>query len=302
MKNNINIIIKPRVANIGIDVRRILPWSRKRMVGPFIFLDHMGPTHFKGPDAALDVGPHPHIGLSTLTYLYEGEIIHRDSLGVVQKILPGEVNWMTAGRGISHSERESQEARLLERTIHGLQFWVALPKEFEDIEPAFNHYDKEVIPKYENAQVSVDIIAGSMFEETSPLKTYSPLKLASVRAKSCGTLNIPSDGMELAIYVVKGSVTIKGETFTEAHMAVMENGSDIELVHSEDALFAILGGEQFPEKRFIWWNLVSSSEEKIEAAKKSWREGTFPSIPGDTDRIPMPSDIPRGQSPIGQPL
>lgn len=302
MQNKINIVIEPRVANIGIAVRRILPWARKRMVGPFIFLDHMGPSHFNGPGEGLDVGPHPHIGLSTLTYLFEGEIIHRDSLGIVQSILPGEVNWMTAGRGISHSERESSEARLHERTIHGLQFWIALPKESEDIDPSFHHYTKDEIPKLETNEAVIDIIAGSLFKKTSPLKTYSPLVFASVRAREHGSMSIPSNGQELAVYVVKGTVTIQGETFTEAHMAVMEKGSDIELSFSHDALFAILGGEPFPEKRFIFWNLVSSSEEKIEAAKKAWRDGTFPAIPGDPDRIPMPEDIPKGKVPVGQPL
>lgn len=288
MLNKINLVIEPRVKDIGIAVRRILPWAKKRMVGPFIFLDHMGPTHFKGPSEHMDVRPHPHIGLSTLTYLYEGAILHRDSLGVVQNILPGEVNWMTAGKGISHSERETTEARQHERTIHGLQFWVALPKESEDIDPSFHHYDKEEIPKHETDAAVIDVIGGSMFGKTSPLKAYSRLLFLSVKAKKRGELKISADGQELAVYIVNGEVQMSGETYKEAHMIVLEQGSDIELTHSEDAVFAVLGGDPFPEKRYIFWNLVSSSEEKIEAAKKAWKEGTFPAVPGDEERIPLP--------------
>lgn len=300
MKNSINQIIEPRTKDIGITVRRILPWAKKRTVGPFIFLDHMGPAHFHPPYDHMDVSPHPHIGLSTLTYLLEGEILHRDSLGVVQKILPGEVNWMTAGKGISHSERETDEARKLERTIHGLQFWVALPKEKEDMDPTFHHYDGNQIPKVESEDSLVDIVAGTTFGKTSPLIAHSPMKFIVVKAKRNAKITIPSDGHELAIYIVKGSVTLE-ETYHETQMIVLNEGSDIELTHSEDAVFAVLGGEPLPEKRFIWWNLVSSSEEKIEAAKKAWREGTFPGVPGDDDRIPLPPDTPK-KIPSGQVL
>lgn len=289
MNNSINLVIEPREKDIGITVRRILPWAKKRMVGPFIFLDHMGPADLH-PPLGMDVRPHPHIGLSTLTYLFQGAIVHRDSLGIVQTIVPGEVNWMTAGKGISHSERESSEARAQDRTIHGLQFWVALPTDKEDVDPSFDHYDANQIPKFETPTAKVDIVAGTAFGKTSPLKAYSPMTFMIIKAKDAGSMNVPANGHELALYVVEGSVEISGETFDRTKMIVFNNESDINFKHSNDALIAILGGIPFPEKRFIWWNLVSSSEEKIERAKKSWADGSFPMVPGETEKIPLPAD------------
>lgn len=290
MKNSINLIIEPRAKDIGITVRRILPWAKKRMVGPFIFLDHMGPAHLHPPKDHMDVRPHPHIGLSTLTYLFEGAILHRDSLGVVQTIVPGEVNWMTAGKGIAHSERESQEARLHDRTIHGLQFWVALPKDKEDMSPTFEHYEIPQIPKHDIGSALIDIVAGTAFGKTSPLKAYSPMQFMILKGRAEGSIEIPSQGHELAVYVVEGQVELDGQIFTKEKMIVMNQGSDIHLKFSADALVAILGGEPFPEPRFIWWNLVSSSQEKIELAKASWKDGTFPQVPGDSERIPLPEN------------
>lgn len=288
MKNSINLIIEPRSKDIGITVRRILPWAKKRMVGPFIFLDHMGPQEMHPPQDHMDVRPHPHIGLSTLTYLFDGEIVHKDSLGVVQNIIPGEVNWMTSGKGISHSERESAEARTHNRTIHGLQFWVALPKDKEDVDPSFDHYGKQDIPKHHHASAVIDIVAGSAFGMVSPLKAYSPMLFLILKAHANGEVEIPAKGQELAMYVVKGSVEIDGVTYEKEKMIVMNQGSDIHIKFSADALVAILGGEPFPEGRFIWWNLVSSSQEKIERVKKAWADGTFPMVPGETERIPLP--------------
>lgn len=290
MKSNINIVIEARAKDIGITVRRILPWQKKRMVGPFIFLDHMGPAHMSPPNDHMDVRPHPHIGLSTLTYLFEGAIVHRDSLGVVKTIVPGEVNWMTAGKGIAHSERESEEARTHTRTIHGLQFWVALPKDKEDIEPSFNHYGSNEIPKVINQKFELDIVAGSMFGESSPLKAYSPMTFAVLKAKDQGSFSLAANSHELAVYVVKGSITINGDEYNETRMVVFENGSDLEFDFSSDATLAILGGVPFPEDRFIDWNFVSSSKDKIEAAKKAWREDTFPKVPGDNERVPLPGE------------
>lgn len=291
MKNNINLVIEARAKDIGITVRRILPWQKKRMVGPFIFLDHMGPAHMVPPEDHMDVRPHPHIGLSTLTYLFEGAIVHRDSLGVVKTIVPGEVNWMTAGKGIAHSERESMEAREHQRTIHGLQFWVALPKDKEDIDPSFEHYDAHEIPKVDAETSILDIVAGSLLGETSPLKAYSPMTFAVLKAKKKGKFKLPDNGHELALYVVKGSVKIEGDDYPETRMVVFQEKSDIEFEHSEDAVVAILGGETFPEERYIDWNFVSSSKEKIEAAKKAWMSGNFPQVPGDSERIPFPGEV-----------
>lgn len=291
MKNEINLIIEPRAKDIGITVRRILPWQKKRMVGPFIFLDHMGPAVLHAPDG-MDVRPHPHIGLSTLTYLFEGAIVHRDSLGVVQTIVPGEVNWMTAGKGISHSERESAEERTHDRTIHGLQFWVALPKEKEDVDPSFDHYDAEKIPKFDNGSALIDIVAGTAFGKKSPLKAYSPMKFMIIKARHNGSVDIQSDGHELALYVVNGKVKIDGNEYGSTKMVVFNTGSDLSIEYSADAVVAVLGGEPFPEPRYIWWNLVSSDHDKIEKAKASWINGTFPMVPGETEKIPLPDDRP----------
>ena len=289
MKNALNMIIDPREKDIGIPVRRILPWVKKRMVGPFIFLDHMGPVHLKAPNDHIDVRPHPHIGLSTLTYLFEGSMFHRDSLGVVQEILPGEVNWMTAGSGISHSEREIEEKRKHDRNLHGLQFWVALPKESEDQDPSFHHYGKEEIPEHVTGAASVKIVAGSAFGKTSPLKAHSPMIFLVVQSFAEGFFSLSSEGKEIALYIVKGSVKIENDTYHEHQMIVLEHGSDLEFTHSTDAVFAVVGGIPFEEPRYIWWNLVSSSEQKIEAAKKAWSDGSFPQVPNDTEKIPLPN-------------
>jgi len=293
MKNEIEMIINPREKNIGIPVRRILPWAKKRMVGPFIFLDHMGPAFMHAPTDHMDVLPHPHIGLSTLTYLFEGELMHRDSLGVEQHIVPGEVNWMTAGKGISHSEREPKDMRRHDRMIHGLQFWVALPVEHEDVEPSFHHYKQDEIPCIKKDSFKAHVVAGSAFGQTSKLHAYSPMTFIVLHANDEGVFSFANTGHEHAIYIVKGNVSVKGESYHENQMIVFKDDSSIEVSHSADALFVLIGGERFPEKRFIWWNLVSSSQEKIEAAKIAWRDGTFPMVPGDDERIPLPEDVPR---------
>ena len=290
MKNKIHLIIEPREKDIGIPVRRILPWAKKRMVGPFIFLDEMGPVILHPPTDHVDVRPHPHIGLSTLTYLFEGSLLHRDSLGYVQEIVPGEVNWMTAGKGISHSERETSEKRMHDRTLHGLQFWVALPKDAEDMDPSFLHYGIPEIPKLESEGAVIDIVAGHYAGRTSPLRAHSPMTFLILKAHADGIFHIPSSGFELAFYVVKGEVRIDGKIVKENTMVVMEQGSDIEISHSSDALVAVIGGEVFPEPRYIWWNLVSSDKDKIENAKRAWKDGSFPQVPGDLEKIPLPED------------
>jgi redox-sensitive bicupin YhaK (pirin superfamily) len=290
MKNEIEMVIDARGKDIGIPVRRILPWAKRRMVGPFIFLDHMGPAILHAPTDHMDVRPHPHIGLSTLTYLFEGKIQHRDSLGVVQMIEPGQVNWMTAGKGISHSEREPQDSRTHDRVIHGLQFWVALPKEHEDVDPSFHHYPKEDIPEIVNDQHSVKVVAGTWQGKTSKLHAYSPMIFAVVTGKKKGTFSHEFTGHDHALYIVKGSITVDGKKFNETQMIVFKRDSVIEVEHSEDALFSLIGGEAFPEPRFIWWNLVSSSQEKIDKAKAAWANGTFPNVPGDHERIPLPEN------------
>lgn len=294
MKNQIELVIRPRAKDIGIQVRRILPWAKKRMVGPFIFLDHMGPALLKAPDDGMDVRPHPHIGLSTLTYLFEGEILHRDSLGVEQLIVPGQVNWMTAGKGISHSEREPKEARTRNRTIHGLQFWVALPLEAEDVEPSFHHYQEDVIPVIHNDQLTIKVVAGSYEGQTSGLKAYSPMSFMVMEAKGRGLFHFqPSAGHEHALYVVRGSLQVDEQIIHQNEMVVFQKDSSLSVTYEADTLFALIGGEPFPEPRYIWWNLVSSSKEKIDVARKSWQEGSFPMVPGDDEKIPAPEDKPK---------
>lgn len=288
MKNEIELIIEAKNSDIGIPVKRILPRAQKRMVGPFIFLDHMGPVLLKAPEDRMDVRPHPHIGLSTLTYLFEGEILHRDSLGTEQLIVPGEVNWMTAGSGISHSERESVDARTQDRTIHGLQFWVALPKDQEDCAPGFHHYEKSDIPLITTDSLTINLIAGEAFGQASKLSSYSPMNFMVMTASKAGTFLFEKKGHEHALYIVNGSINIDGKEFHETQMIVFKNDSAIEIEHSADARFAIIGGESFPEPRYIWWNLVSSSKDKIEKAKQAWIDGTFPQVPGDDERIPLP--------------
>lgn len=288
MKNDIALIIDGRPGDVGIPVKRILPVSKKRMVGPFIFLDHMGPAYLRSSIDQMDVRPHPHIGLSTLTYLFEGEVLHRDSLGVEQVIVPGEVNWMTAGKGISHSEREPAGARFKDRFIHGLQFWVALPKELEDIDPSFHHYDSSAIPLITTDTLETKVVAGDFKEHTSQLKSYSPMTFLVMQSLKEGSFTYDKKEQELALYVVKGSVKINDETFHENQMIVFKKGSSMDVHHSADTLFAVLGGEPFPEPRFIWWNLVSSSKEKIEQAKRDWEDGSFPMVPGDFEKVPLP--------------
>lgn len=290
MKNVIEMVISARGKDIGIPVRRILPWAKKRMVGPFIFLDHMGPAFLKAPDERIDVRPHPHIGLSTLTYLFEGSLLHRDSLGTLQEIRPGEVNWMTAGKGISHSERETDEARTLDRTLHGLQFWVALPKDKEDVEASFHHYDKKDIPEFSTESLLINLVAGTYQGHTSKLMAYSPMMFMVMRAFNAGQFSFKKAQGEYALYVVKGSLTLEDKVYQEGEMVVLSEGSAIEAFHSAEALFALIGGEPFPEPRFIWWNLVSSSQEKIAVAREAWTMGTFPQVPGDHERIPAPQD------------
>lgn len=290
MMNEIAVVIEARKKDIGIEVGRILPAAQKRMVGPFIFLDHMGPSLMHPPSDHMDVRPHPHIGLATLTYLFEGQILHRDSLGSKQIIVPGEVNWMTAGSGIAHSEREPQEVRKGERTIHGLQFWVAMPADFEDGAPAFEHYAEGDIPSFETNSLELSLVAGEAFGKRSPLKAHSPMIFLVMRGKLAGEMSLEASAFERGLYVVKGSVKINDVNYHAGQLIVFDPGSAIHFTHSQDALLALIGGTPFPEKRFIWWNFVSSSEAKIERAKRAWENRTFPQVPDDPEFIPLPAN------------
>jgi redox-sensitive bicupin YhaK (pirin superfamily) len=274
----------------GFEVGRVLPFGSRRMVGPFIFLDHLGPTTFpSGIPASTDVRPHPHIGLSTVTYLFEGEITHRDSLGSEQSIRPGEVNWMTAGSGITHSER-FEKIRSQGGPLHGIQSWVALPREDEETAPAFAHHADADLPTVEEGGLWARLIAGKVFDVSSPVRTHSPLFYAHCALKDGTRLELPGDYSERAAYVAAGSVESEGKRFNAGQMLVFASGPGAGLSAAGPAIVMILGGEPVG-RRFIEWNFVSSSQERIEQAKADWRAGRL-KLPyhDDQEFIPLPPE------------
>lgn len=271
----------------GFTVRRLLPAAQCRSVGPFIFFDHMGPAVF-GPDEGVDVRPHPHIGLATVTYLFEGALLHRDSLGTVQEIRPGDVNWMTAGRGIVHSERTPPALRLTGTPMHGLQFWVALPKEHEQCDPAFQHCPADSLPRLDGNGTAILLIAGDAFGLRSPVHTLSPLFYADVRLTAGAGFSFTVEHAERAIYPVAGQVRIGDEVLPVDQLAVLEPGRPVRIEADSDARVMLLGGAALDAPRHMWWNLVSSDLALIEQAKRDWAEGRFPLVPGETERIPLP--------------
>jgi redox-sensitive bicupin YhaK (pirin superfamily) len=271
----------------GFEVRRVLPWGGGRMIGPFIFLDQMGPLAF-APGQGIDVRPHPHIGLATVTYLFEGELVHRDNLGVVQTIRPGDVNWMTAGRGIVHSERTSPEMRAGGQRMHGLQSWVALPGEYEEAEPAFDHTPAEKLPERDIDGVKLRVIAGRAFGLTSPVPVFSGMFYVDVAMGAGAALDVPAEYAERAAYVLQGTVTAERQDFGAGTLLIFTAGSKSQLTAKGASRVALLGGAPFESKRHIWWNFVSSSTERIEQAKRQWAQGVFPQVPGETEFIPLP--------------
>jgi len=287
--SNVERIFQSRSHDIGgLVVGRVLPYVERRMVGPFIFLDHMGPASMAAGQA-IDVRPHPHIGLSTLTYLFEGEIFHRDNLGNAVEITPGAVNWMTAGRGIAHSERSSAQERSAPHRLHGLQFWVALPKKDEEIAPEFSHYPADAVPKLSQGDAELRVIAGDAYGVRSPVKVYSPLFYVDVRLKAGARLELPNAYSDQAVYVIDGTLEIESAEVGARTMVVFNPGSKVALRAVSAAQIVLLGGEPFAEPRHIWWNFVSSSAERIEQAKNDWKAGRFARIPGDEQEfIPLP--------------
>ncbi|WP_140985345.1 pirin family protein [Asticcacaulis tiandongensis] len=281
-------IIEPREKDLGgFVVRRILPYAKKRQVGPWLFFDHMGPAVF-APGEGLNVRPHPHINLATVTYLFEGHVHHRDSLGNDEVISPGDINLMVAGRGIVHSEREPAETAQQTRKTHGLQLWHALPEADEETDPAFYHYDAADIPALEVGGVPVRVMMGSAYGVTSPVKTFAETLYLEARLAAAQSLEISADTPERAVYVVTGAVDIDGTVVEAAHMAVLKAGEVVTLTAVADSQIAVVGGEPFTE-RHIYWNFVSSRKERIEQAKADWREGRFPKVPGDEiEFIPLP--------------
>lgn len=285
----IEMVIVPRARDLGgFEVRRALPSARKQMVGPFIFFDQMGPALMQ-PGQGIDVRPHPHIGLSTVTWLFDGSIYHRDSLGSSQPISPGELNWMTAGRGIVHSERTAPPELARERKVFGIQSWVALPKQFEETAPAFDHVEAHRLPVVDERGISARIIAGSLYGATSPVKTHSDLFYADVQMAAGSALPLPVDHEERGVYVAEGEIEVAGQSFTEGRLLVFRPGDHITLRAKGNARVMLLGGEPMDGPRYIWWNFVSSSKDRIEAAKDDWKQARFAIVPGDEkDFIPLP--------------
>jgi redox-sensitive bicupin YhaK (pirin superfamily) len=284
--------IVPRVRDLGdgFHVRRALPDSRQRSVGPFVFFDQMGPAAI-GPGKGLDVRPHPHIGLATVTYLFTGEILHRDSLGTVQAIRPGEVNWMTAGRGIAHSERTPQELRARGSTLHGIQTWIALPQAHEETEPSFSHH--EGLPQTQESGVTLRLILGDLLGLASPVPTFSPTFYADVSLAPGSRFAVPAKHEERALYVVEGDVSIGVGGASAGEMLVLEPGEEVIVRTEVGARLMILGGAPLEGPRHVWWNFVSSRRERIEQAADDWQAGRFAAVPGESEFIPLPEGGPK---------
>jgi Pirin-related protein len=286
----IDLLIEPRAKDLGgFQVRRVLPSSARLMVGPFIFFDHIGPAQFE-PGKGVDVRPHPHIGLATVTYLFEGEILHRDSLRHVQAIRPGAVNWMTAGHGIVHSERTPPELRENGSRLHGIQSWIALPLEAEETDPSFFHHPVEMLPTVERPGLKMRLIAGTAFDDRSPVATVSAMFYIDADLAGGATLDVPQEHEERAVYVVDGEIALGGDTVQAGKMFVLQPGTKITVYARQPTKLMLLGGAHLEGERHIWWNFVSSSRERIEQAKRDWKEGRFDKIPGETEFIPLPEE------------
>lgn len=270
----------------GFTVRRILPNTAKRMIGPFVFIDHMGPADFTAGEG-IDVRPHPHIGLSTITYLMEGSLLHRDSLGNNLEIQPGDVNWMTAGKGIVHSERETIEVKSGQHKLNGMQCWMALPKNMAEVSPSFTHIKRASLPHHMFDGVLIRLIAGEALGLTSPIKTYSPMFYLDILAKPEKEISRPNPDQECMVYVLDGSIKIEGTHYEAGDVIILEDEQCIN--STSHCRLLMLGGEEWPEVPFIEWNFVSFDRERIEKAKDDWREQRFPKIPGDDNEFtPLP--------------
>lgn len=298
MRTSVELVIPPRTASIGVSsVRRTLPYSKRRMVGPFIFLDRMGPEEIRaGTHGEGDVKPHPHIGLSTVTYLFQGEIHHRDSIGSSQIICPGDVNWMTSGKGIAHSERMTEQTRSQGGSLNGVQIWVALPREFEETAPDFKHYASSRLPVGQESGASFKIIAGSAFGLQSPVATHSPLFYVEMDLPAGKRVLLPKLGPEMGVYAARGDVQVQGVSAPECSMAVLGGGDDFEVFSETGSKILLLGGEPMDGSRLIWWNFVSSSADRLAQAREDWISGRFQKVPGDEiEFVPAPEyRIPQG--------
>lgn len=283
-------VVVPRTSDLGgFEVRRALPSMQRRTVGPFVFLDQMGPAELAA-GKGLDVRPHPHIGLSTVTYLHEGSMVHRDGMNNIRTILPGEVNWMTAGRGIVHSERSSPESRAQPQRLAGLQSWVALPADKEETDPGFVHYGLDAQQVLEGEGVRAQVVAGSLFGKTSSVATLSPLFFGDVILKAGARTTLAAEYEERAAYIVSGAIEIEGQRFEAGRLVVFAAGRPVDMLAGADSRIALLGGEPLEGPRFVWWNFVSSRRDRIEQAREDWQRNRFEqTVPGDeTEFIPAP--------------
>ncbi|SDG83201.1 pirin family protein [Paraburkholderia phenazinium] len=288
MTSSIKAVLKPHLRDVGnLTVRRVLPAMAARLIGPFIFFDHMGPATL-APGVGLDVRPHPHIGLATVTYLFEGAIMHRDSIGSEQKIVPGDVNWMTAGRGIVHSERTPDADRATGQTMHGIQTWVALPLDHEDVEPSFEHHPAATLPEIERNGVTLRVIAGTAFGQTAPVTTFSGTLYVAAHFTPGSAFALEPEHEERGVYLVEGDLEIDGTPLEAGQMAVLALDETVTLASSNGATVMVLGGEKLDGERFIEWNFVASSREKIEQAKLAWTNQEMGHVPGESEWIPLP--------------
>ena len=281
-------LLKPHVRDLGdFTVRRVLPGHPKKLVGPFIFFDHVGPAAF-APGTGIDVRPHPHIGLATVTYLFEGAFMHRDSIGMVQRIEPGDVNWMTAGSGIVHSERTPPDLRASGSRIHGIQTWVALPRAHEAIAPSFEHHPKAALPTLDKQGATLRLIAGTGFGLKSPVTTYSPMFYAALELAAGAAFVLEPEHAERAVYAASGEVLVDDDPLPEATMAYFDPRAPVRIEARSAAQVMLLGGDPMDGDRHIWWNFVASDRESIEHAKARWKSGDFAAVPGETEFIPLP--------------
>ncbi|MBW4640586.1 MAG: pirin family protein [Gloeocapsa sp. UFS-A4-WI-NPMV-4B04] len=288
MPQSILDVLEPEVKDLGgFEIRRVLPHATRQMIGPFIFFDHVGPATF-APGQGMDVRSHPHINLATVTYLFEGALLHRDSLNVVQEIQPGAVNWMTAGRGIVHSERSPNASRSHETNLHGIQTWVALPDEHEETNPWFRHYPATDIPTWQDQGVSITLIAGQAYGRTSPVQTFSPMIYLDVQLPAGTQFTLPPDYSEQAVYSVTNGLSVDGEPLEPQRMIILPQQS-VSIGATADTRCIVVGGEPVG-KRYKWWNFVSSRLERIEQAKADWQNGQFDQVPQETEFIPLPEE------------
>ncbi len=282
------IVVAPRVHDLGgFEVRRAVPSIQARSVGPFVFVDHMGPAVFT-PGRGIDVRPHPHIGLATVTFLWSGQIQHRDTLGTVQDIGPGDVNWMTAGRGIAHSERTPAVLREGEHPLHGMQTWVALPKPDEEADPAFHHHAAATLPQIDRPGAKLRVVAGRGYGETSPVRVFADTLYVAIDLEADAEIELDPDHRERALYVLEGDAQIDGADIPAMHLIVLDDGVRHRLRAKTPIKAMLLGGEPLDGPRHLWWNFVSSSKERIEQAKHDWVVGNFGDVPGETEFIPLP--------------